>query len=90
MVEPCLELLGVSANNLKHIDVRFPLGALVCVTGVSGSGKSTLIGDVLYQGARQQLGRPLEVPGAHRELRGLAQLADVVFVDQSPIGKSAR
>ncbi len=87
---PCLELLGVSANNLKHIDVRFPLGALVCVTGVSGSGKSTLIGDVLYQGARQQLGRPLEVPGAHRELRGLAQLADVVFVDQSPIGKSAR
>ena len=87
---PCLELLGVSANNLRHIDVRFPLGALVCVTGVSGSGKSTLIGDVLYQAARQQLGRPLELPGAHRELRGLAQLQDVVFVDQSPIGKSAR
>ncbi|MCG3171763.1 MAG: UvrABC system protein A [Pseudomonadales bacterium] len=87
---PCLELLGVRANNLRDIDVRIPLGALVCVTGVSGSGKSTLVGDVLYQAAREHFGRPLETPGEHRALQGLQWLADVVFVDQAPIARSAR
>ncbi|HND13733.1 MAG TPA: excinuclease ABC subunit UvrA, partial [Pseudomonadales bacterium] len=86
----CLSLLGASANNLRDIDLRVPLGALVCVTGVSGSGKSTLVGDVLFRAARQHFGRPLDAPGAHRALHGLEQLADVVFVDQAPIARSAR
>ena len=86
----CLTLLGASANNLRGIDVRLPLGALVCVTGVSGSGKSTLVGDVLHRAARQHFGRPLDAPGAHRALHGLERLADVVFVDQAPIARSAR
>ena len=85
-----LELLGVSANNLRDIDVRIPLGVLVCITGVSGSGKSTLVGDVLYRAARQHFGRPLDAPGPLRALRGLERLADVVFVDQAPIARSAR
>jgi len=87
---PAVEVLGARANNLRTIDVRFPLGALVCVTGVSGSGKSTLVGEVFHNAARQALGRPGETPGAHRALRGLELVADVVFVDQTPIGKSAR
>ena len=87
---PRLELLGVSAHNLRDVDVRIPLGALVCVTGVSGSGKSTLVGDVLYLAARQHFGRPLDAPGPYRALHGLEQLADVVFVDQAPIARSAR
>ncbi|CAN7270746.1 excinuclease ABC subunit UvrA [Trinickia sp. LjRoot230] len=87
---PRLVLEGASEHNLRDVTVEIPLGRLVCVTGVSGSGKSTLIQDVLYPALARQLGRPTETPGAHRQLVGTALIADAVFVDQSPIGKTAR
>jgi excinuclease ABC subunit A len=85
-----LELLGVTQHNLKRIDVKFPLNQLVCITGVSGSGKSTLIQDVLYPALLKHLGRPTEAAGTHDGLKGAEHLADVVFVDQTPIGRTAR
>ncbi len=85
-----IELLGASQHNLKNIDVRVPLRRLVCVTGVSGSGKSTLVQDVLYAALLKAKGRPTEAPGAHRSLRGAQLVADVVLVDQSPIGRTTR
>jgi excinuclease ABC subunit A len=85
-----IELLGASAHNLKNVDVRFPLGRLVCVTGVSGSGKSTLVQDVLYASLLKAKGRPTETPGGHRALKGAGRVSDVVLVDQSPIGKTTR
>ncbi|HXJ51339.1 MAG TPA: excinuclease ABC subunit UvrA, partial [Burkholderiales bacterium] len=85
-----IELLGASEHNLKSIDARIPLERLVCVTGVSGSGKSTLIQDVLYPALRKAHGKPTELPGAHRTLRGADRIDEVVMVDQSPIGKTTR
>ncbi len=85
-----LTLRGVSANNLKEIDAQFPLGGLVCITGVSGSGKSTLIEEVLYRALCKKKGKPVDVPGPYRELSGDEALAGVVLVDQSPIGKTTR
>ena len=87
---PKLILEGVRANNLKNISVDIPLGRLVCVTGVSGSGKSTLIQDVLYPGLLKLKGKPTESPGEYYRILGAEQLADVVMVDQSQIGKTAR
>lgn len=87
---PRLLLEGVTANNLKDISVSIPLGRLVCVTGVSGSGKSTLIQDVLYPAFLKYQGKPTEAPGEYRHLLGAEQLADIVLVDQTPIGKTAR
>ena len=87
---PKLILEGVRANNLKNISVDIPLGRLVCVTGVSGSGKSTLIQDVLYPGLLKLKGKPTESPGEYDRILGAEQLADVVMVDQSQIGKTAR
>jgi excinuclease ABC subunit A len=87
---PCLEIRGASEHNLKHIDVAIPLNRLVCITGVSGSGKSTLVGDVLYAALRKALGKPTEAPGRHRELRGHDGIADVILIDQSPIGRTTR
>ena len=85
-----LELLGVTQHNLRSIDVSLPLGKLVCITGVSGSGKSTLIQDVLYPALLKRKGKPTESAGAHRALRGDHLIDEVVFVDQTPIGRTTR
>jgi len=87
---PRLLLEGVTANNLKNIDLSLPLGRLVCLTGVSGSGKSTLVQNVLHPALLKSMGKPTETPGAHKHLLGQERIADVVMVDQSPIGKTAR
>ncbi|MFZ5567969.1 MAG: excinuclease ABC subunit UvrA [Pseudomonadota bacterium] len=87
---PRLILEGAREHNLKNVSVDIPLGRLVCVTGVSGSGKSTLIQDVLAPALMRHFGQATETPGAFDRLLGAEQLADVVFVDQSPIGKTAR
>ncbi len=85
-----IELIGVSQNNLRNINVRFPLGQLVCITGVSGSGKSTLIQSVLYPALLKQKGRPSEVAGTHQALKGAELISDVIFVDQNTIGRTTR
>ncbi|HHU94953.1 MAG TPA: excinuclease ABC subunit UvrA [Alcaligenaceae bacterium] len=87
---PRLILQGVRAHNLKNIEASFPLQRLVCVTGVSGSGKSTLIQDVLYPALLKHFGEATEAPGAFDALLGAEQIAEVVMVDQSPIGRTAR
>ncbi len=87
---PRLILEGASAHNLRGIDVAFPLQRLVTVTGVSGSGKSTLIQDILAPALLRHFGKPTDSAGAFTRLLGAEQLADVLFVDQSPIGKTAR
>ncbi len=81
---------GASANNLKKIDVYFPLGKLICVSGVSGSGKSTLVSDIVYRRLAQHFYRAKDQPGAHREISGLGFIDKVISVDQSPIGRTPR
>ncbi|MDX1668808.1 MAG: excinuclease ABC subunit UvrA, partial [Limnobacter sp.] len=85
-----LTLRDVSANNLKHIDFDLPLNRLVVLTGVSGSGKSTLVQNVLVPAIKKYKGEPTEAPGEFDSIEGVEQLADLAFVDQSPIGKTAR
>ena len=87
---PRLILEGAKEHNLKNVAIEFPLQRLVCVTGVSGSGKSSLIQDVLAPALLRHFGKSTETPGAHDRLLGADHLSDVVFVDQSPIGKTAR
>jgi excinuclease ABC subunit A len=87
---PRLVLEGACEHNLKNLSVEFPLQRLVCVTGVSGSGKSSLIQDILAPALLRHFGRATETPGHHERLLGADHLGDVVFVDQSPIGKTAR
>nr|WP_244835919.1 excinuclease ABC subunit UvrA [Cupriavidus plantarum] len=87
---PRIMLEGATEHNLRDVTVDIPLERLVCVTGVSGSGKSTLLQDVLYPAMARHFGKATETPGAHRALTGADQVDDVVFVDQSPIGKTAR
>ena len=87
---PRLILEGACEHNLKNINIDFPLQRLVCVTGVSGSGKSTLIQDILAPALLRHFGKATDTPGVHARLMGAQWLSDVVFVDQSPIGKTAR
>jgi excinuclease ABC subunit A len=87
---PRLLLEGAREHNLKGLSVEFPLQRMVCVTGVSGSGKSSLIQDVLAPALFRHFGKPTDAPGAHDRLLGADHLSDIVFVDQSPIGKTAR
>ena len=87
---PRLILEGARDHNLKNLTVDFPLQRLVVVTGVSGSGKSTLMQDILAPALLRQFGKATETPGLHDRLMGADHLTDVVFVDQSPIGKTAR
>ena len=86
-----IEVQGARANNLRGIDVRFPLNVMTCVTGVSGSGKSTLVRDILYRAMKRQLDEVAERPGEFVSLGGdLSAIKAVEFVDQNPIGKSSR
>jgi excinuclease ABC subunit A len=87
---PRLILEGAREHNLRNVTVEIPLQRLVCVTGVSGSGKSSLIQDVLAPALMRHFGKATETPGAHDRLLGADHLSEVVFVDQSPIGKTAR
>ena len=85
-----LEVRGAQENNLKNIDVKFPLGTFCCVTGVSGSGKSTLVSLILHRALARKLNRAKVKPGAHQEVVGSDQLDKVVAIDQAPIGRSPR
>ena len=85
-----LKVLGAQENNLKNIDVKFPLGVMTCVTGVSGSGKSSLVNQILYKRLARDLNRARTIPGRHKGIEGLEQLDKVINIDQSPIGRSPR
>lgn len=81
---------GASENNLKGLDVEFPLGKFICVTGVSGSGKSSLVNDILYKALSQELYRSKARPGKHKKIEGAQNIDKIIGIDQSPIGKSPR
>ena len=85
-----LKVLGAQENNLKDIDVKFPLGVMTCVTGVSGSGKSSLVNQILYKRLARDLNRARTIPGRHKGIEGLEQLDKVINIDQSPIGRTPR
>ncbi len=88
--ETYLQILGAKEHNLKSIDVEFPLGKFICITGVSGSGKSTLVHDVLYKTLARHFYRSKDKPGDHLDIVGIENLDKVVLIDQSPIGRTPR
>ena len=85
-----LEIMGAAENNLKNINVKFPLGTLTLVTGVSGSGKSTLVNEILYRGVASRLYRAKGKPGKHKKIKGLEHIDKVINIDQQPIGRTPR
>ncbi len=85
-----LEVIGASENNLKNIDVKFPLGTMCCVTGVSGSGKSTLVNEILYKALASSLYKSKDKPGKYQKIKGLTNIDKVVHISQSPIGRTPR
>lgn len=85
-----IEIKGANENNLKNIDVKFPLGIMTCITGVSGSGKSTLINEILYKRLAADLNRAKLKPGEHKDILGLQYVDKVIDIDQSPIGRTPR
>lgn len=85
-----LTIKGAAENNLKHIDVKIPLGIMTCITGVSGSGKSSLINEILYKTLARDLNRARTIPGKHDSIEGIEQLDKVIAIDQSPIGRTPR
>lgn len=85
-----LTVRGAAENNLKNIQVDFPLGVMTCVTGVSGSGKSSLVNEILYKTLARKLNRARTIPGKYKEITGLEQLDKVIAIDQSPIGRTPR
>ena len=85
-----LTVKGAAQNNLKNIDVKFPLGIMTVVTGVSGSGKSSLVNEILYKSLAKNLNRAHVIPGKHKKILGMDQLDKVIAIDQSPIGRTPR
>ena len=85
-----LTVRGARENNLKDIDVSFPLGVMTCVTGVSGSGKSSLVNEILYKSLAKKLNRARTIPGKHSGIEGAEQLDKIIAIDQSPIGRTPR
>ena len=85
-----IEVIGAKENNLKNINVKFPLGLFTCITGVSGSGKSTLINEVLYKNIAKELNGSNEKPGKCKEIKGLENIDKIINIDQSPIGRTPR
>ncbi len=85
-----IKVVGAEENNLKNVDVDFPLGVFTCVTGVSGSGKSSLVNEILYKSLAKQLNRARTIAGKHKRIEGIQQLDKIIAIDQSPIGRTPR
>ena len=85
-----IEIVKANENNLKNINVKFPLGKFTCITGVSGSGKSTLINDILYKGIASKINKLRDRPGKHKEIKGIDNIDKIINIDQSPIGRTPR
>lgn len=88
--EKQIKIIGATENNLKNINVSFPIGTFICVTGVSGSGKSTLIDEILYKSLHKQIYKSKDKPGKHKSISGIEHIDKIIEVDQSPIGRTPR
>ncbi|KZL93280.1 excinuclease ABC subunit UvrA [Clostridium magnum] len=86
----CLVVKGAKENNLKNVNVSFPLGTLTCVTGVSGSGKSTLVNEILFKGLNKRINKSKDNPGFHKDITGVENIDKIINIDQSPIGRTPR